>query len=113
MRLATVLLLLTLLSSCATIPRQPETSQDADKLLQEGIVALGEKHSTHLLKQLVKQYPDTPQAKAAAQILKVCLKKKADTNKGEIEKLKQENLQLKEDLDKLRQLLISSEKRAS
>jgi len=113
LRLATTILCLALLSGCAGLTPQPSTSQDAEKLLLDGIHALSKNKAPNLLKSLVKSHPETPQARAASQLLKTFNKQRQVPGTAELETLRKENLQLKNDLEKLRQLLIKSEKRAS
>jgi len=112
LKLAATFLLLVLLSGCAGRTHQQQSPREADGMLQDGIHALSKK-KTAPLQQLINQYPDTPQGRAAAQLLKTYNKQCLTPDAIELEKLRQENLQLKADLEKLRQLLIKSEKRAS
>lgn len=111
---AILLLLVLLLSGCSYLTPQRPAAGEAEDLLLQGIHSLTEKNSLTVLQNLIKQYPDSPQAVAAMQLLKTYRKQPPkDDDKAELEKLRSENKRLHEDLEKLRQLLIKSEKRAS
>lgn len=114
MKYATLLLLISLVSGCAHIIPQGPATGDAEKMLLLGIQNLSKQNSRSTLEKLVKQHPGTPQALAAKQLLATYGKQKPKAgNSAELEKLRSENQRLHEDLEKLRQLLIKSEKRAS
>jgi hypothetical protein len=120
-----VVLILFLLSGCTQLlPHQTQSSDPCDMLL-DGIQTLMKDGSTVELEALIKKYPESRQAAAAMQLLnepqpttigKTDVEKLRNQNNRlseDLGKLRHENELLKNDLEKLRQLLIKSEKRSS
>lgn len=131
MNRAIVVLALLLVSGCAQLlPHQPQYLEPHEMLL-DGIQALSTDGSTAKLEALIVKHPESRQAAAAMQLLKKTSEPQQamtdNSGKAEVEKLRNQNHRLSEelgklrqdnelmknDLEKLRQLLIKSEKRSS
>jgi len=112
----TFLLLVSTLTGCAGLFLPPAPEQEATNRLLKGIHELRQKDSSTTLESLIQSHPDSSEARAAKDLLRLraeCTEaKKADAG-SELEKLRQENSRLQDDLEQLRQLLIQSEKSAS
>lgn len=118
-----ILLLLTLaLGGCLPLQTPPVSQADltqADRLLVTGLTELVENRPTAALNSLIASYPKTPQADLARQILtwKNSQPQNAlppgtrkTTLDAELRTVKEENQRLRADIEKLRRLLIDSER---
>lgn len=119
MRIAIPLICLIILSAC-TFPLASSESVQRDRAVSElflqGVYDLSEKNSYATLQKLIRKYPDSSQASTAKKLLKrvpSANSQDKSPEKNAIDQLRQENQRLRQDLEKLRQLLIKSEKRAS
>lgn len=113
-RIAFLLLLITL-TGCAGL-FSPAPNHEATGRLAEGIQELQQKNSSATLESLIQRHPKSLEARAAKDVLRLhaeCAAAKKTGAGSELEKLRQENRRLQNDLEKLRQLLIKSEKSAS
>lgn len=98
-------------------PSRSELTQ-ADRLLVTGISDFLENRPLSALETLTTSYPRTPQAELAQQILgwkklhpEIVPPRKTVTE-VELRELKEENQRLRSDIDKLRRILIDSERRS-
>lgn len=102
-----------------TPPASPADLTQADQLLVAGLTELVENRPTAALNSLISNYPTTPQADLARQVLawkKVqpqiapLLGARKNTIDAELRAVKEENQRLRADIEKLRRLLIDSER---
>lgn len=118
------ILLLITLAFGGCMPSPPPSRSDltqADRLLALGLTEFLENRPTVALDSLTTSFPLTPQAELARQILNwkqmhpqlvpplVARKTAIDT---ELREIKEENQRLRADIEKLRRLLIDSERGA-
>jgi hypothetical protein len=118
-----ILLLLTLaVGGCLPLQTpsvSPAELTQADRLLVTGLTEVVENRPTAALNSLISSYPTTPQADLARQVLawrnsqpqNVALQgTRKNTIEAELRAAKEENLRLRADIEKLRRLLIDSER---
>lgn len=110
-----------LLAGC--LVRQPAPAlrtDEPDRLLRAGLGELLDNHPPASLEKLSAAFPKSEQAALAKQLLRSSLRQPSATVPGgrkisseqELKELREENRKLRSDLEKLRRLLIDSERRA-
>ena len=126
MKTSFVLFVLLLCAGCTLIPSQRNapsgTSPQAEHLFLQGLDELTTTGVSPSFATLHHQYPHSPWTVRATQISTLCTKPAARLNqlKGELQqcsrdktRLNEQIKQLRDDLDKLKQLLIEMEMRAN
>lgn len=118
------ILLLFTLASGGCLPLQtpsvsPAELTQADRMLVTGLTELVENRPTATLKSLISSYPTTLQADLARQVLAWknsqpqnvrLMGTRKTTIDAELRTVKEENQRLRADIEKLRRLLIDSER---
>jgi len=107
------LIVMVLLSGCAGLfPPPPPEAPITNQLLQ-GIHELHQQNSSRTLDALIQEHPKSSEARAAREVLRLHAGSDAPVtpgSSGDLEKLREENSRLQNDLEQLRKLLIQSEK---
>jgi hypothetical protein len=103
-------------TACGALPRGPETRPQADKLFLQAMDEISAAAPGTAFETLRRDYPDSPwtvQAQAIAELTRTCdaQEDRVQALKQDKSRLLQENRKLKEDLEKLKALVIDTEKR--
>ena len=110
------LVFVVLVAACGFLPKGPETRLPADKLFLQAMNEISAAAPGAAFETLRRDYPDSPWAVHAQAIAELARTRDAQgdriqTLKQEKSRLLQENRKLKDDLEKLKALVIDTERR--
>lgn len=115
-RFLLTLTLVFLIAACSALPKLPEAHPPADELFLQALGEISAATPGAALDMLRRDYPDSPWTASAQSINE--LQQAHDAQEARIRSLQQEknrllqeNRKLKEDMEKLRKLVIETERR--